>query len=262
MSNAFSAELDASVRRSRLPLRRVATRADIPHQTLFNWVNGSQPRWHPGLQDDLRRLALSLGLDGVETDYLLQAAGCLPARTMARHTKEAAVERSSLPPKHWTIAGSHPADYEVGVDTTASDPDRRYAYVRSLGTTHGFGTLMQTFDARAFRNKRLRFKASVSSVDVEHWAGLWMRVDGPSPLVPLAFDNMENRPITGTLDWKVQEVVLDIAPRADKVAFGVLLAGRGEVRIADLDLAPVEDDVATTGGGMYPTEPMNLSLSD
>lgn len=35
----------------------------------------------------------------------------------------------------------------------------------------------------------------------QNGAGLWMRVDSPTP-TPLAFDNMQARPIKGTLDWR------------------------------------------------------------
>ena len=47
------------------------------------------------------------------------------------------------------------------------------------------------------RGKRIRLSGHARSKDVSDWAGLWMRVDGPKG-EPLAFDNMQQRPIKGT----------------------------------------------------------------
>ncbi|MFI5456891.1 MAG: helix-turn-helix domain-containing protein [Isosphaerales bacterium] len=80
MSDDFAARLDAYIKQAGLPVRRIAHQAGVPHQTLYNWLKGKRPRWHPALTDDLRRLALALGLEGAETDRLLQAAGCLSQR--------------------------------------------------------------------------------------------------------------------------------------------------------------------------------------
>ena len=48
-----------------------------------------------------------------------------------------------------------------------------------------------------------------------------------------AFDDMQDRPIRGTSDWTQYDVVLDVAPDAADVAFGLLLDGPGQVWIDD-----------------------------
>ena len=263
VTNAFSADLDEYVKQARLPLRRIASRAEIPHQTLFNWLNGVQPRWHPALADDLRRLAHALGLDGAETDQLLQSAGCLPARTMRRHTKGHAMNASPAVPKHWFLAGSHPGHYETGVVPAGTGGAERSALLRARNSSAGFGTLMQVIDAAAYRGRRLRLSAHVRSRGVAQWAGLWMRVDGADQGEILAFDNMQSRPIFGTTDWTIHSVVLDVAEAAERIAFGVLRAGPGEVHTAGIALSPVGADVPTSSDGLvYPSEPMNLSFAE
>jgi hypothetical protein len=99
----------------------------------------------------------------------------------------------------------------------------------------GFGTLMQTFKAEEYRNKRLRLSAMVKVESIENWAGLWMRVDGP-PRQVLSFDNMQSRPIQGSSDWQPYEIVLDVPEESLDIAFGLLLNGR--VLIARHVLAP------------------------
>jgi hypothetical protein len=85
---------------------------------------------------------------------------------------------------------------------------------------------MQEISADAYHGKRVRLSANAKASDVQGWAGLWMRVDGDGSR-PLAFDNMGNRPIKGTTDWKRYDIVLDVAGQATDVAFGILLTGRG-----------------------------------
>jgi hypothetical protein len=167
-------------------------------------------------------------------------------------------------PEGWIQAGSHPQDYDMGVDRTAVRDGKPSAYVKSKGDkAPGFGTLMQKIDAARYRGKRVRLAAQVKSELVSEWAGLWMRVDGEGHKV-LAFDNMMNRSIRGSNDWKRYEVVLDVAPEARAVAFGVLLAGKGSVFVNGMGIEPVDRSVATTempiNDKPLDTEPTNLDF--
>ncbi len=92
------------------------------------------------------------------------------------------------------------------------------------------------------------------------WAGLWFRVDGPNNTT-LAFDNMEQRAIKGTTDWTRYEIVLDVPNEAQRLAFGVLLAGGGQVWMDDLRFEVVPTTVKTTGQGMVELPaPTNLNF--
>jgi len=126
-------------------------------------------------------------------------------------------------------------------------------FIAGAADAKGFGTLMQMFDAGEYRGKRIRFSASVKSADIEKWAGLWMRIDGPpsagSRTPPmLGFDNMQGRPIKGTSDWKPYQIVLDVPDEAQAIAFGILLEGAGHAWMDDLKLEPVGREVRVTGG--------------
>jgi hypothetical protein len=94
-------------------------------------------------------------------------------------------------------------------------------------------------------------------------AGLWMRVDGKDEAV-LNFDNMSDRPISGTTAWSQYEVVLDISPYAEAIAFGVLLSGPGQVWLDGIRFDIVDQSVPATGGvvdnGQLPDEPVNLDI--
>jgi hypothetical protein len=155
-------------------------------------------------------------------------------------------------PAGWIRAGDHPAEYEMAIDPKGGRSGKACAFIRGRSfEAQGFGTLMQSFDAADYVGRRLRLSASVKSAGIVKWAGLWMRVDGPTapgqqmPTI-LAFDNMQRRPITGTSDWKVQVVVLDVPPEARAISFGILLSGPGQAWMDELKLEAVGTDVPVT----------------
>jgi hypothetical protein len=140
-------------------------------------------------------------------------------------------------PQGWFLAGSKPANYDTGVDPSSPYLGRGSSFLKAkadqdgFGTDQdGFGTLMQSFSAKNYAGKRLRLSGYVKSDSVTRWAGVWMRVDGPSsggtPEI-LAFDNMQNRPIKGSTDWQNYQVVLDVPNLAAGISFGILLDGPG-----------------------------------
>jgi hypothetical protein len=72
-------------------------------------------------------------------------------------------------------------------------------------------------------------------------------LDSDSSPNTLAFDNMADRPLTGTSDAAPYSVVLNVPPGAAKIYYGVLLNDTGEVGISDLKLEVVPDSVPVTG---------------
>ena len=63
----------------------------------------------------------------------------------------------------------------------------------------------------------------------------------------LSFDNMQDRPIRGTLDWKQYAIVLDVPQESIGIFFGILSAGPGEVWLANVQFAIVDNTVPKTG---------------
>jgi hypothetical protein len=144
--------------------------------------------------------------------------------------------------------------YEYGIDTDVKRNGEGSGYLKAkLSDTGGFGTLMQTFDADMYRGKRVCMSGYVKSEGVEPyarewgWAGLWMRVDGSHLYSSLAFDNMVNRPIQGSTGWEKYEIVLDVPENSVNIAFGILLAGKGQVWLDEVQFEVVGQGVPTTG---------------
>ena len=159
----------------------------------------------------------------------------------------------------WIKAGSHPADYDMGVDRNSAFTGSSSGFIKSnKPDPQGFGTYMQMFDAAEYRGRRLRLSAYVKSEELEHWAGLWMRVDRDHK--PVAFDNMQERPIKGTQGWTQHAIVLDVDAKATAVAFGILLSGKGAVWIDDVTFDIVGEDVAVTDLQKLAGNPRNLDF--
>jgi len=164
----------------------------------------------------------------------------------------------------WHMAGSQPRQYEHALAGDLTYEGQPVAELRCVvDRADGFGTLMQTFLAEQFRGQRVCFSGALKSKDVEDRVGLWMRVDGQVGTEPLAFDNMADRPIRGTTDWAHYEVVLDVPAEAQAIALGVLLIGKGEAWISDLNVEMMGPEIEITSRTeALQARPQNLDFSE
>lgn len=176
-------------------------------------------------------------------------------------TQQDQVVRKETKVHGWILAGSHPEAYEYGTEKRSHEQKCGYLRSKDEWDIDGFGTLMQSFKADKYRDQRLRYSAQVKAEKVESWAGLWMRVDGPSQRRVLAFDNMQSRPIQGTTDWQSYEVVLDVPQEGVDIAFGILLHGPGRVWISDIQFDVVDADTPITRSRYQSDQPVNLDFT-
>jgi hypothetical protein len=200
------------------------------------------------------------------TLIIFAAAACLVLPLMGlRAPAKEQLARLGNAPQGWHIAGSNPENYETGVDSQAKRNGFPIAYLKSKASaTVGFGTLMQSFSASKYAGQRIRLSASVKSDEVSDWAGLWMRVDVNSR--PFVIDNMQNRAIKGSLDWREYQVVLDVPKDATNVAFGILLSKSGMVWLNNVRFEIVSIEVPVTAKPSFatptPEDPVNLNFEN
>jgi hypothetical protein len=133
-------------------------------------------------------------------------------------------------PAGWKMtAASERAGF--GADLTDEQPyqGKTCAVVRgiSYGPTPGTATLMQSFDAAAYRGQRVRFRAAVRTDDTR--AQLWLAVERPDHR-PSFFDNMADRPIASHR-WQVYEIVGEVAADASRIGIGLTVNGDGRAWI-------------------------------
>jgi erythromycin esterase-like protein len=98
--------------------------------------------------------------------------------------------------------------------------------------SNAFGVATGSFPIADARGHKVKFSGWIKTENVTSgYAGLWWRVDGPSgengrPAM-LAFDNMMDRGVKGTTDWKRYEIELPVAENAVNINFGALFPGNG-----------------------------------
>ena len=159
-----------------------------------------------------------------------------------------AVAAGPSAPANWFLAGKDARSYAFNLDETQGTANGPVWWYRCVAPApKGFGTMMREMPPAEYAGHRVKMSARIKASGVENWAGMWMRVDGPAG-EPLAFDNMQGRPIKGTQDWARYEIVLNVPPQSAKIAFGVLLDGRGQTWLSDLQFQIVGADVPVTGG--------------
>lgn len=267
MKKNFSDQLDKYVQQAGLSLRQMANLSGIPHQTIHNWLKGSQPRRHTTLSVDLQRLGATLGLSNDEISLLLQLAGCISARLQLFVTQETQMESTFRIPKGWFITGDAPGeathDYEIGVDPDLTYKKRPCVTIKAKPNPSEFAALAQQIKAESYHGKRLRFSAALRSQDLKNRAALFMRISGANGKL-LAFDNMRDRFITGTIEWEHHHIVLDVAEEAEDIVFGFLLSLDGQVWMADVQLETVDRTVPTTDilEEIAPYFPVNLDFEE
>ncbi|MEK4518183.1 AraC family transcriptional regulator [Paenibacillus sp. FSL H8-0122] len=167
----------------------------------------------------------------------------------------------------WYITGTHQEKYKVEIDLRVCYKTSPSMHLRSSGEAaqddNGFGTLMQQFQAREYRGRRMRFSGFVRTEEVTGWSGLWMRVDDNKQNM-LAFDNMQNRSIQGTTEWNHYACVMDIPSEADVINIGILLSGSGQVWLGECEFEEVGKEVPVTDGSTgaenLPSGPQNLKF--
>ncbi len=125
---------------------------------------------------------------------------------------------------------------------------------------------MQNCSPENYAGKRVRMTGYMKSKDVAESAAFWFRIDANGSKEPSNFDNMNNRPIKGTTDWKKYEIVLDVASDASNLAYGALLSGTGQIWFDNITLEIVDNSVPSTN--LYgdkkqsPKSPVNLNFED
>jgi hypothetical protein len=177
-------------------------------------------------------------------------------------------------PAPWFISGTHRPNYEAGLLQSTSTSTSENA---GAGTYHGtrvvrlrlrtgvadavgFGTLMQSISATRYVGRRVRFAAAMRTHEVSDWAGLWLRVDTASGTHQI--DNMYDRPLSQSTEWREADVVLDVPEQATSLHFGVLLSGAGAVDLAQPRFETVSTDVPVTAkpSPPLPDEPQALNF--
>jgi hypothetical protein len=170
-------------------------------------------------------------------------------------------------PSGWFKSGSDPNSYDMRIDKGAGYDGKNAATIQSITPNiTGFGTLMQSFAADKYLGKRIQFSGYVKTKNIAGKACFWLRVEKANSQQILSFDNMNDRPIIGTNDWKKYEIVVDVPSTASKISYGALVRGTGQIWFDNLSFEIVDNSVAVTGKKIEKIEkiiePSNLNFDN
>nr|WP_264930839.1 AraC family transcriptional regulator [Paenibacillus sp. LS1] len=166
----------------------------------------------------------------------------------------------------WMLTGSHPQNYEMGIDPAEVHQGKASGYLKAVTPMepNEFATMMQQFRADKYVGKRMKLSGFVKTERVDAFCGLWMRVDNNVHDV-LQFDNMHDRPITGTQPWNQYNIVLDVPEDSAVISFGVILNGKGKVWVDSFRFEEVDLNTPLTHMETeyeMSDEPINLSFEE
>jgi hypothetical protein len=206
--------------------------------------------------------------------------GCLERMDTGLDEQSIQGDVEPVVPPPWRLYGpvdGTPAyDFIGGLDMEIKRSGRRSACFLAVEVSNNDqARWTQRFKADKWRGKRVRFSAYLKSYKLGEWGGLWMRVDTETKQ-SYAFDDCEDRPLKGTTDWTLFEVVLDVPENAAVIYLGAHMFGRGQVWMDDCVFEEAGDDVNATdryrlrGGqtrqftipGFLNDEPLNLGFEE
>jgi C-terminal processing protease CtpA/Prc len=144
-------------------------------------------------------------------------------------------------PEKWFVPKDNPG-YSFAIDSTIKQSGKYALRITCKGAEKSYAVCSNGVPAR-YSGKMITLKGYIKTEEVnDGWAGLWLRIDGEG--TPLQFDNMEDRGVKGTSDWKEYNIKLKYPEGAKQIVFGVLTTGSGKVWIDNLsvfiDNTPVE----------------------
>lgn len=133
-------------------------------------------------------------------------------------------------PQGWQISffDAQKTAYPVKLDSTTKQDGKYSLVIDKKGTGAEFGVIDYPI-TQNFEGKEIELKAFVKTENVTSgYAGLWLRIDDKN-VKSIAFDNMQDRGITGTTDWKQYSIKLDYSSEDVRtVHIGGLLVGEGK----------------------------------
>jgi len=134
-------------------------------------------------------------------------------------------------PLRWETFGSK--DYQVHMDSVIVKKGKYSVVIENTTHPSDFKALSIQLPHN-YIGKSIRLSGYIKTENVtEGYAGIWIEI---APGV--ALDNMEDRGITGTTDWKPYEIVLSLNPEeTQNIVFGGALVGKGKMWLDDLQVS-------------------------
>lgn len=157
-------------------------------------------------------------------------------------------------PKVWVAYGSN--QYKFSVASNNAINGKYVAVIENTSNENDFKAISINLPHN-YKGEIITLSGYIKTENItDGYAGLWMRIDPD-----VAFDNMSDRRVSGTTDWKKYEISLKLNPKeTDGIVIGALLSGKGKMWIDDLKVAIDGKDLNEYMPDVY-IEKMNMSVT-
>ena len=152
----------------------------------------------------------------------------------------------------WSLDGLDGQRFAAVIDNSVTLDHKPAGRLSTSDNDAKFGSLSQTVDAMAYRDKRVRFSVTAKTEGVKSWAGIWLRVEGADNKM-IAFENTESRALRGDTNWTPIDIVLDVPAAARNIHFGVGQDGPGTLWFGRVNFQVVDSSVALSKKGSKDT---------
>ncbi len=144
----------------------------------------------------------------------------------------------------WGLTGDSPYDYDYTINPEVAHTGNQSGYLYSrIENPMNSGAVGQMIQAARYLGQRVRLSGYLKTEAIEKSAGFWLRVDDADGRV-LNFDNMQDRPVVGTTDWQLYDIVLEVPSTGAIIGLGAWLEGSGQLWVDDFQIEIVGE--ATT----------------
>jgi len=177
--------------------------------------------------------------------YLVAATFIVCANNFCPQSEAKKIMRDLNPWSSWSRA-HNPAGYTFSGDHEGGDLPCSSAKLQSSlpQQKNAFASIFQSFAPTLFSGKKVKYSAEIKTDKVEGSAALWMTDQDGDRVI--AFDDMSDRPISGTNDWKKCSIILDIPKESQKLRVGFILKGGGTAWMRKPELVEASVDEKST----------------
>ncbi len=160
---------------------------------------------------------------------------------MVAHTQVKHLDKWSS----WSKA-KDPDGYVVDVESATEPggkPIARFMSVRP-SQKNSFASIFADFSPENYSGKKFEYTAWIKTDNVTDAAELWATAEDDNDII--AFDDMSNRAVRGTSDWKKYSIVLSVPPTSKRLRVGFMLRGSGVARFKEPSVTEAPADAKTT----------------
>ncbi|MGJ8525524.1 hypothetical protein LMG33818_001252 [Halomonadaceae bacterium LMG 33818] len=222
-----------------------------------------------------KALRQSLAKSGIDISHaqslelVAQQFGAMNWNILAAKMKQITDAPDLLPlPEGWRISShTSPEIYRIGLSPDEPNVcviENLFQPSSGINMSDTYGVVMQSISAQAYRGRKIRFSAEVSSLDADQ-TSIWLRINTSTGEIS-SFDNLFNHEQKGALigshDWVTRSIVLKVNEWDESIHFGLVHRGYGTLKARNFSFTIVEDDApVTTKPQLRFDAPVNLDLA-